>query len=157
MAYFKNNYLLLSFLSMLYFIAFSYFAWNLSYQYQDSHLLLMIKFIIGGTLFLTPYVFFIAKNAENNILNIKNYSNIGLLALGLGYIIFVFFMSFTMGIIGKGVTNDGLLGLFKYSFLPPMMMIYVVPFATYSYSRNKDSFHEGLNNFLNIFKNYSTK
>lgn len=136
---------------MPYFLLFSYYAWNLAYRFQENHVLLGFKMFFGGVLFFSPYLFFIIKNSKEKIINFKIYGHLGLIALSLASIIFIFLISFYMAVIGKLITFDGLFGFFKYSLLPPLFMVYAIPYFVYSYSSNKEPFYFELKNFVNKF------
>jgi hypothetical protein len=139
-----------------YTLVFSYFAWDIFFKDMIQDLRLIPYFMIVFIVYFSPYLYFISKG-NNEILNfilnkIKNLNSV----VSLINIIFIFgFLSITwgfyIGVIGKIIGTEGLISFLKYSFLPPLFVIYLLPFACYSYTNNKESFNQGIRNFFNSF------
>jgi hypothetical protein len=145
--------LILSLLSIPYFLLFAYYAWNLAYRFQEDHVLLGFKMFFGGLLFFSPYLFFIIKNSKEKIINFKTYGKLGLVTLSIMSLIFILLISFYMVIIGKMINLEGLFSFVKYSLLPPLFMVYAIPYFVYTYSKDKEPFYVELKKFLRRFGN----
>lgn len=127
-------------------LSFSLMPKDLNYQTGDFFQMLML----GGFCF-SPFLYFIVKNSKNKILDFKNRSLIGCIAISMMLMMMVCIMSFYLLVIGKMLYQYGFFGFLGYSLMPPIICLYILPYMMHRYSINKDGFYEELSNLFDKF------
>jgi hypothetical protein len=104
-----------------------------------------------GVIFFIPLIYSIFKIVKSFHCKSKN---LWILAY-INAILFTLMLSWFMGAIhigiGKSILNDGFFQFLKYSFIPPLAMIYITSYAFYTYSKYKDNFENGVQKTLFLF------
>lgn len=147
------------------FMAIVGFAWSIFVAIQaakysivneihgDNFFTFKSNFIIfmSGIVFLIPLIYSIFKIVKSFHSKSKR---LWLLAY-INTILFTLMFSWFMGAIhigiGKSILNNGFFQFLKYSFIPPLAMIYVTSYVFYIYSKYKDDFANGVQKTLFLF------